>query len=225
MRYTVLSVALLIAFCLPAAAQKSVKRLPAKPVIPSRVPIKQAEVARSFQSAKHGFSFELPDDWTPADASFERTVRARGIDLSLKAPGAVSPSDRTRMNSALTRVKVLYTAFRARANSREAAVLRVVAEDLAAVPQVKDAVDYFDLMRSQFAAMTLPRDFVYSETQAEKLGRRQFAFLDTSTGDTKKRLYATVKDRHAIMFTVTYRSDADLEAIRQMIAAGNFSLK
>jgi protein tyrosine phosphatase (PTP) superfamily phosphohydrolase (DUF442 family) len=46
---------------------------------------------------------------------------------------------------------------------------------------VKDAVDYFDLMRSQFAVMKLAADFKYSETQAEKLGLKQFAFLDTST--------------------------------------------
>ena len=104
------------------------------------------------------------------------------------------------------------------------AIMRVAIEDLTMTPQVKDAVDYFDLMRSQFAVMKLPADFKYSETQAEKLGVKQFAFLDTSTAAGKKRMYATVRNGIAILFTLSYTKPEDLATMRQILAGGNFAL-
>jgi hypothetical protein len=89
----------------------------------------------------------------------------------------------------LERVKVLVTGFRSTAGMTDTAIMRVSAEDLRTVPAVKDAVDYFDLMRSQFEVMKLPPDFKYSDTQAEKLGAKQFAFIDISSNAGKKRLY------------------------------------
>ena len=93
------------------------------------------------------------------------------------------------------------------------------------VPQVEDAVDYFDLVRSQYAAMKLPPDFKYSETQAEQLGSKQFAFLDTSGAAGKKRMYATIRKGFAIMFTLSYTNDDDLQTFRQILSDGNFALK
>jgi hypothetical protein len=101
----------------------------------------------------------------------------------------------------------------------------VSAEDLILKPQVRDAVDYFDLMRAMFSTMKLPADFKYSETEAEQLGRHQFAFLDISTNAGKKRMYATVRNRTAIMFTLSYTSDDDLQTLRRVLTVGNFSLK
>jgi hypothetical protein len=103
--------------------------------------------------------------------------------------------------------------------------MRVSAEDLSTVPQVKDAVDYFDLMRKTFQSMKLPADFRYSETQAERLGKKQFAFLDVSSKAGKKRMYSTVRDGHAIMFTLSYLRDEDLQTMRQILADGDFGLK
>jgi ribonuclease I len=109
--------------------------------------------------------------------------------------------------------------------TQENAILRISVEDLKALPQIKDAVDYFDLMRETFKAVKLPPDFKYSETQAEKLGRMQFGFLDTSNKTGKKRMYATVRNGYAIMFTLTYKADEDLATMKNVLAQGNFKLK
>ena len=108
--------------------------------------------------------------------------------------------------------------------SADNAIMRISAEDLASVPQIKDAVDYFDAMRGQFRSMTLPADFRYSETQAEQLGRKQFAYLDSSSKAGKKRLYATVRNGYAILFSLSYNSDADLQTMRQILSDGDFAL-
>jgi hypothetical protein len=73
--------------------------------------------------------------------------------------------------------------------------------------------------------MKLPADFVYSDTKAEKLGRHEFAFLDIDSAAGKKRLYATVQNGFAVLFTLTYSSDDDLQSLRTILADGNFKLK
>ena len=103
--------------------------------------------------------------------------------------------------------------------------MRIAVEDLTLTPQVKDAVDYFDLMRSQFAAMKLPADFKYSETQAEKLGAKQFAYLDTWSSAGRKRMYATVRRGHALLFTLSYSKPEDLATMRQILAGGDFRIQ
>lgn len=171
------------------------------------------------------FEITLPDPWLMADGWFSKKMNDQGFDLALKAPDNLSKVSQIQINKALDRVTILLTAYRPTFTTEESALIRVSREYLASVPEVRDAVDYFDLMRSQFKLMTLPQDFKYSETRAEKLGQRQFAFLDISNGAGKKRLYATVKNRYAILFTVSYKDERDLQTMRQILAEGNFALK
>lgn len=214
-----------------ATAQRKpvVKRAAAKPVSAAKpatnpvVPVKP--VNRTFISEDYDFSITFPDNWYIADDKFDEKVEQEGIDLSLKAPDTTDPIAKARLERSLKNVKILVTAFRAKPDSSNGAIIRVSAEDLILKPQVRDAVDYFDLMRAMFRTMKLPADFKYSETQAEQLGRHQFAFLDISTNAGKKRMYATVRNRTAIMFTLSYTNDEDLQTLRRVLTEGNFSLK
>ena len=190
---------------------------------PPTGPINAAE--RVYTNRELGFQITFPETWRITDEDFGEYARSQGYDLSLKAPNELSGVSRVRLDRALENVTVLLTAYRADAGAKEGAILRVSTEDVTRVPQVRDAVDYFDLMRSQFATVKLPADFKYSETQAEKLGKKQFAFLDTSSATGKKRLYATVKKGQAIMFTLTYFTGDDLRTMRQILAAGDFNVK
>jgi hypothetical protein len=105
------------------------------------------------------------------------------------------------------------------------AIVRISAEDLAANPQIKDAVDYLDSVRTMYGTMRLPADFKYSETNAEKLDAHQFGYIDTSSKDGKKRLYVTVSKGVAVLFTISYTDAPDLETLRSVLAAGNFKLQ
>lgn len=203
--------------------------------LPNRVPVKEtaesvpaakgAEV-RTFRDDALGFAITFPEPWVIAGEDFEERMLAEGFDLSLKAPEGIGNASKIQVDRALERVKVLVTAFRSGSTgSQDNAIIRVAAEDLTPVPEVKDAVDYFDLMRSQFAVMKLPKEFEYSETQAEQLGARQYAFLDTHSGTSKKRMYATVRRRTALIFTLSYTADADLRTFRQIMSAVELQAK
>lgn len=240
MRRLVLFTFLLCLFSVVADAQRPRARSKpkAKPAeIPAVVPVDKdfqdtviddgygAVSGRTYTNRELGFALEFPDTWLIPGRDFEEHMRSQGFDLSLKAPDGISRTNKIQMERALERVKVLVTAYRSMPGSENNAIMRVSVEDLSMVPAVKDAVDYFDLMRSQFAVMQLPPDFKYSETQAEKLGSRQYAFLDTSASSGKKRMYATVKNGTAIMFTLSYSKAEDLETMRRILSGANLALK
>ena len=187
------------------APKTAVKAAPKKAVDEGKL------VGRTYTNQTFNFEITFPDAWLVPDKDFEAYMLAQGIDVRLKVPPTIT---------------VLQTAYKLMPGTQENSIVRVAVEDLKANPQIKDAVDYFDAMRKSFKAVKTPADFKYSETNAEKLGAKQFAYLDTSSAEAgKKRIYATVKDGYAIMFMMTYKDDADIATLRSILAEGNFALK
>jgi len=179
----------------------------------------------TYTNATFNFEVTFPDTWLIPDDDFEAYMKKQGFDLTLKAPDSLPLASKVKVNRAIKRVNILLTAYRSMPGATDNAIVRISAEDLAATPQIKDAVDYFDAIRASYASMKLPTDFKYSETQAEKLGAMQFGFIDTSTKAGKKRMYATVCNGYALMFTLSYAKDDDLQTLRYVLEQGNFHHK
>lgn len=213
------------------AAPPAEKRKPAASAVPAIVPVAKgsneagAVLGRTYTNREFGFEITFPMTWLIPGDDFEAEMKKAGFDLSLSPPPSLGSVDRIKMNKALQQVDILVTAYRSMPGSADNAIVRVSTEDLRANPQIKDAVDYFDAMRAQFRVMKLPADFKYSETQAEQLGEKQFGFLDSSSSAGKKRLYATVRNGHAILFSISFTKDEDLQVFRRVLAEGNFALK
>ncbi len=192
------------------------------PRFPAGVPAKETGIEalggkvadRTYSNSRFEFEVTVPENWYIAGNDFEKVVRAHGHDLSI---------DPLTTKSA-RQIDVLLTAFRSD-TGRHGAVLRVTAEDLRANPQIRDAVDYFDAITAAYSTSKLPPDFSYSATKAERLGPYQFAFLDTASNSGRKRLYATVIKQSAIMFTLSYTNDDDLQTLKKMLANGKFPRK
>jgi hypothetical protein len=188
-------------------------------------PGKGTVAGRTYTNKKFGFEVVFPDTWLIPGDDFEEAMKKQGFDLGLKAPDSLTPVGQAKINRAVKNVSLLLTAYRSMPGSADNAIVRISAEDLSLNPQITDAVDYFDAIRATFRAVKVPPDFTYSDTQAERLGAMQFGYIDTATGTTKKRMYATVRRGYAIMFTISYSSDADLVTMRRILETGNFSLK
>ena len=180
---------------------------------------------RTYTNRTFRFEVTFPNTWLIPGDDFEAYMKKQGFDLALKAPDSLPPVSKAKVDQAIKNVQILLTAYRSMPGEADNAIVRISVEDLVLNPQIKDAVDYFDAIRSGFASMKLPADFKYSETQAEKLGTMQFGYLDTSTAAGKKRMYATVRDGFAVMFTISYSKDTDLQTLRQVLEQGNFRLK
>lgn len=195
-------------------------------IVPVKPSVDMGTVSgRTYTNQTFNFEVTFPDTWLIPDSDFEAYMKKQGFDLSLKAPDSLPPAAKITVNQAIKRVNILLTAYRSMPGTAENAIVRISVEDLSANPQIKDAVDYFDAIRAMYATMKLPADFKYSQTQAEKLGTKQFGFLDVSSTAGKKRMYATVRNGFAIMFTLSYSDAADLATFRQVLESGNFNLK
>lgn len=214
-------------------AQKPVSKPAAKKIpdaVPVAAPVEETDAdgevsGRTYTNTVYGFRVTFPDTWLIPGNDFEGYMKSQGFDLSLNSPSNLTGASKLQMERYLERVKILVTGYRSLPGSTDNAIMRVAVEDLTMTPQVKDAVDYFDLMRSQFAMMKTPADFKYSETQAEKLGAKQFGFLDTSSKAGKKRMYATVRNGVALLFTLSYTKPDDLATMRQILAGADFKLQ
>lgn len=218
-------VAIVVAAFVPAVSAQRAKARPTPVAVPAKPGVDKGAVSgRTYTNPTFGFEITFPDTWLIPGDDFEDYMRKQGIDLGLKAPASLPAGTRSKVNRALQNVTILLTAYRSMPGMPDNAIVRVSVEDLSANPQIKDAVDYFDAMRAVFATMRLPMNFKYSETQAEKLNAQQFAFLDVSQNGGKKRMYATVRNGYAVLFTLSYTVDQDLRTFRDVLAAGNFSL-
>lgn len=222
-------------FC---GAQTSARPTPSK--IPDGVPVKPGTKATPITSKTEvdagilsgsvytnvGLNFDItfPSSWVIPGLDTENYWKERGYELrpKINRNDAQQTANIRRYEKQVT---LLLTAYRSAIGTPGNAILLISAEDLSTNPKIKDAVDYFDLMRAQIGTMKLPPDYEYSVTQAERLGAQQFAYLDISTGKEKKRLYATVRDGYAIILAFTYHDLADLAAFRRIIEEANFSLR
>lgn len=203
----------------------AVKTAAALKPVPAALPFRGSVSGRTYTNPTFNFEITFPDTWLIPGADFEAKMKAQGYDISLKPPKAASPLEQAKLNASVKNVTMLMTAYRSMPGSTENAIVRVAVEDLRTTPQVKDAVDYIDLLRQTYKFVKMPADYKYSATDAEKLGKKQFAFLDTSSSAGKTRLYATVRNGFAILFTLYYNSDEDLTTFRNILAEGNFALK
>lgn len=220
--FGVLAISLL--FLSAVAAQPKPRPTPAK--TPPKSVVDTGKVTgRTYTNKIFGFEITFPVAWLIPDGDFEAYMKKQGFDLSLNAPDTLPPGSQVRINEAVKRVNVLLTAYRSTPGSADNAIVRISVEDLVTNPQIRDAVDYFDAVRAMYRTMKLPPDFKFSETQAERLGAMQFGFLDTSSDAGKKRMYATLRNGCAILFTLSYKSDDDLQTFRHILEQGNFALK
>lgn len=225
---TIIFIALLSGFSLAqkpkprakaATAKPAVKTAPAPAIDPGIVQL------RTYTNKTFNFAVTFPDSWLIPDNDFEAYMKEQGFDLSLKFPPGLNQQAKGKLQNSAKQLTVLLTAYKYLPGMENNAIVRISVEDLKNFPQVKDAVDYVDAMRATFKSMPLPAGFKYSETQAEQLGTKQFAFLDTVTNDDKRRLYATVKNGYALLFSITYTGKEDLEILREILTGGSFALK
>jgi hypothetical protein len=165
---------------------------------------------RSYTNFFFGFKLTFPADWFVNTVENDADLKKAKINFDTETP---------------KNTKNILNAFKFQEKLGINSVFRVSVEDLDDFPKIKDAVDYLDAMRQTFKVVKLPADFKYSETNAEKLGDMQFAYLDISSNKGKKRLYTTVKNGFAVIFTLTYNKDQGLREMKQILAEGDFEYK
>jgi hypothetical protein len=211
-----------------AAPRKTVVNAPSSAVSRPVVIPSGSVSGRTYSNKTLGFAITFPDTWLIAGDDFAAYMKSKGFDLTPKPPRAANPLDQKKVTAAFDRLKIVATAYRSLPGTDGNAVARIAIEDVRKLNTnrpVKDAVDYVDLMRSEMRLIKMPAGFKYSETQAEKLGAHQFAFIESSDQTSRTRIYVTVRRGYAILFSLNFSADDDLETFRDMLARADLALK
>jgi hypothetical protein len=192
-------------------------------------PVPRGTVAgQTYTNRTLGFQITFSEPWVVADESFKTYMKAKGVDLSPQPPKTTNPEDDKKLEADFKRLNFLLTVYRSLPGTDQNATAHIAVEDVRSLDTnrpVKDAVDYIDLLRYQMGHVKLPAGYQYSATQAERLGPNQFAYLDSTDKDVKTRLYVTVRKGYAILFSLVYYADDDLDTFRDTLARANFALK
>jgi len=230
---------LVLTSLISSAAYSQVKRAPtrsnpratASPPVsaPSAPFLDRGKIAgKTYVNKALGLQITFPDVWIVANYDFSTYVKSKGIDLTPKPPKAANPSDQAKLNADFKRLTFVLTAYRSLPGTQQNATAHIAVEDIRRLNTnrpVKDAVDYVDLVRYQMSQIKLPPGYTFSETKAEKLGPNQFAYLDSTDQGAKERLYVTVRKGYAILLSLAYSADDDLETFRDVLALASFSSK
>jgi len=183
---------------------------------------------RTYTNRGLGLSITFPDTWLVPGDDFAAYMKKAGYDIAPKPPRAAKVADQRKVDAAFNRLKILLTAYRSLPGTEGNAVARIAVESVRTLNTnrpVKDAVDYVDLMRSQMGLVKMPAGYTYSETQAERLGSNQFAYIDSADKTQKTRVYVTVRGGYAILFSLNYTAEDDLETFRDALARARFTTK
>lgn len=92
--------------------------------------------------------------------------------------------------------------------------------------QVRNGQDYLRLSLQSFKKLQMPPDFNYSETiESEKLGNETFYYIKVQRAAISQRFYVTALKGYALFFTFNYKTDEQLEALKQIVRNSDFSWK
>jgi hypothetical protein len=207
-------IVLSICFSVSFYAQPKAKPTPPKRPAAEKKPQPAVDFSeilnRSYTNFFFGFKLTFPADWFVDTVENDADLKKAKINLDIETP---------------KNTKNILNAFNFQEKRGVNSVFRISVEDLENFPNIKDAVDYLDAMRQTFKVKQLPPDFKYSETNAEKLGEIRFAYLDITSNKSKKRLYVTVTNGFALIFTLANNKDEGLREMKRILAEGDFEYK
>ncbi len=118
----------------------------------------------------------------------------------------------TRMTPLLGGYKVLP------GSAPENSNLRIVVENLSAVPKIKTSQDYLSAMLKTIKLTELPPKFWVSDIKNELIDEKMIDYLEIKYLNSHKRSYVIIKKRFAVLITIDAYNQADFDALHQVLA-------
>lgn len=165
--------------------------------------------------------FDFPLGWLVGDNVLEKQLK----EIAETQLQATSAGRQKSLNQAVDRVTPLLGGYKKLPGMPENASLRVMVEDLRALPQIKNGKDYLAQMVNTLKVVKMPANFKYSEVKSETIDNLALDYLESSTGDAKKRLYVAVRKNFAVLLAIDYYEDADFEALHKILTEADLNYK
>ena len=217
-----LTVCLILTAAVVALAQKPKAKAAPKPAAAAQTRVELGKLSFNiYTNDFFGLKFEFPAGWLVGDNVLEEQLK----QISQAEIKAANPQMQKSLNRAADRVTILLGGYKAMPGTPANASLRIAVESLQSLPQVKTGRDYFTRLFATFKAMKMPDVFKYSDVKTETIDNIPLDYIETSSGNNKKRMYATVRRGYAVLMTISYYEDADLETLHRVLTGADLDYK
>jgi hypothetical protein len=215
-----------------AANGSFAQKTKAKPK-PTPTPAKPATVAQirgidlgrlrgnTYTNDFFGLKFDFPLGWLVGDNELEKQLKAIEQE-QIKTKDAQTQK---AIQQAIERVTPLLGGYKKLPGMPGNASLRVMVEDLSAQPLIADGKAYLTLTVDSLKLAKMPADFKYSEVKSEVIDNVTLDYIETSTGGYKKRIYAAVRKKFALLMTIDYYENADFETLHKILSEADLNYK
>ncbi len=177
----------------------------------------------TYTNEYFGLSFTVPDGWTIATKDEMKQIFQAGAD----AIG--SDDEETEKKLKLAEAKTLYLAYALKHPLDYAdgfnPNINAVCENLSVAGLViKTSGDYMDAAIKNLASAM--EGYTFSDAQTKTIAGAEFsvvdAVLDYSGVEIKQQLVCTLKNNYAILFTLTYLEDAEMDELQKIVDSISF---
>jgi hypothetical protein len=191
------------------------------PVAPVKVELGKLS-GNSYANDFFGLKFDFPLGWLVGDNVLEKQLKEIA-EAQLQTTGGAAR--RKAVKQAIDRVTPLLGGYKKLPGMPENASLRVMVEDLSTLPSMTDGKTYLAQMLKNLKMLKMPADFKYSEIKTETIDNLPLDYIESSTGGAKKRVYATVRKKFAVLIAIDYYEDADFEALHKVLTEADLDYK
>lgn len=175
----------------------------------------------SYTNDFFALKFDFPLGWLVGDNELEKQLKA----IEQAQVKATSAQAQNAVNQAAERVTPLLGGYKKLPGMPENASLRVMVEDVSPLPQITDGKAYLAQLVNTLKMTKMPADFKYSEVKSETIDNVKLDYIEASTGGSKKRLYATVRKKFALLLAIDYYETADFEALHKILTGADLNYK
>lgn len=171
---------------------------------------------RAYANDYFGISVRIPEDWH-LDKGASQHINEMASDFL----GGEDENLKATLKSAIDKTYTVFWAYRYPPGTpgKTNPNVSMIIENLAPLPGVKSGSDYLLRLQDTFKLTGKEIHFLNEPIEVE-IGGAPFWMRDVrmplGATEIKQKYYATMKDRHVLMFSVTMISDGDDEIVSEL---------
>lgn len=219
--------AFLLVGCLSLTSTASFAQKPGRRAIVPKSAVAQSQLdlgkldGNTHTNDFFALKIEFPLGWLVGD----HTLEAQLVAITKGGIQTKNPQNQKAMSQAVDRVTPLLGGYKALPGTPQNSNLRIIAENLRTLPQVKDGKDYLEAMLTTIKAVQLPPGFEVSEIKSETVNNVPLDYLETSFNGSRKRAYALVRKGYALLLTIESYDDTDFDTLHKVLTETNLDYK
>lgn len=167
-----------------------------------------------------GFKLTIPETWVFQEQEVGDAIKKQGGSMVKGKSNVIDKAFR----DAEKRLSILLTFSKDILGMEQNAIVTIGAERATPTIPFRNGNDYLRLNLQTMRNLQLPADFKYSSTiENDTIGTLSIPFIQINRQGYDQRIYSITRKGYALIFTFSYVSDADLNAMREVLRSADLS--